>query len=468
MRVFFSLSAILLLSCFKLTAQYTYFSGNYNPILQILANPAAGIGRKAQIDVTGFGNSLNFSNSFLKVKRSALAYPTLPDSWGNLTPNVDNNIYKNFVPTGKHQPFALQLSQRVLLPSAFYQINHRHAVAIIGSYRQYANLYGVSSQLANLFYNEFDLSVLQNTIYTPSSISATKMSWLEYGLNYAYALLNTPKHRLYSGITLKLNKGLQAGYFKATNTAFLLSTVDNSSYFDSEVSLALSEGGTKAMSLSPNFFPQLKHSSSLQTAADLGISYEYRKATASDSNAAENLYKLKLSAAITDIGNIRFRKQENYYDLSIHVTQADLFRYMQLNSAKQVQDQIKLEYPANTGSPDFRMALPTALNIDADYNYNSRCYLNVSLHAPLVSKTTKLSVYDFTSICLTPRYEKRWYEIAVPFTFNSLYANTGSYILPGLALRGGPVCIGTYDLTALFRKNLAGVNAYLLLKYTIK
>ncbi len=90
------------------------------------------------------------------------------------------------------------------------------------------------------------------------------------------------------------------------------------------------------------------------------------------------------------------------------------------------------------------------------------------MHAPLVSKTNKLSVYDFTSICVTPRYEKRWYEIALPLTYSSLSANTGYYLMPGLALRAGPVCIGTYDLSALFRKNLAGVNAYLLLKYTIR
>lgn len=459
---------IFLLQLQTCTAQdYTaYQSGNFGGIFQLYGNPTGAIGREVRADILLGGLDINFNNSFLLLKKEAISYPTLPDSWRNQTPNVPNNIYKNFLPTGQSAPYALQFSQRLALPSFFYQINRRHAIALIGSYRQYANIDGVSQNLADLIYKEFDLSLLQNHTFVNDKFAATKMAWLEYGINYAAAVFNAANHRLYAGITLKFTKGLEANYVYASQTSFFLSTVDNSSYFNSDVSVASSEGGGKSVQLAPKLISQLKHAAALQAATDIGFTYEYRQSTLSDSNALN--YKLRVSAAITDIGGIRFQKQRNYYDLNIAVTQDDIFRYMSLNSAKQVQDQLQTDFPSNTGPSDFMLLLPTALNLQSDYNFNGRCFLNANIHLPLINNIQKLRVHDAAAISISPRYEKYWYEISLPLSYNTLSAQRKQYLQPGLSLRAGPLSLGTTDLTALFRKNLAGVNFYMLLKYSIK
>jgi hypothetical protein len=459
---------VVVLQLHTLTAQdyAAYQSGNFGGLFHLYANPAGAIGREIKADVMLGGLDLNFNNSFLLLKKEAISYPTLPDSWRNQTPTVPDNIYKNFLPTGQSAPYALQFSQRLALPSAFYQINRRHAVALIGSYRQYANIDGVSQNLADLIYKEFDLSLLQNNVFVNDQFAITKMAWLEYGLNYAVAALNTAQHRVYAGATLKFTKGLEANYVYASQTSFLLSTVDNSSYFNSAVSVASSEGGGKSVQLAPKFIPQLKHAAALQAATDIGFTYEYRTSTRADSNALN--YKLRFSAAITDIGGIRFQKQRNYYDLSIDVTQDDIFRYMSLNSAKQVQDQLQTDFPSNTGPSDFMLLLPTALNVQSDYNFNGRFFLNANLHLPLINSIQKLRVHDVAVISVSPRYENYWYEISLPLSYNVLSAQRKQYLQPGLSVRAGPLSIGTTDLSALFRKNLAGVNFYMMLKYSIK
>lgn len=445
-------------------AQFGYFTGNYGGIYSILANPAGSIGKKVKLDVALTGQEINFNNSFLSVNKSAIAYPKLPDSWKNLTPNVPDNIYKNFNPSGKRAPYAMQISQRSLLPSVYFQFNERNAFAIIGSYRQYTNIDGISQDLANLFYKELDLSLLQNNIHKNENLRASRLNWFEYGFNYALQIFNSNSHRLYAGLTFKLTKGLQSTFFYAPTTDFLLSTTDTSSYFKGNISYARSEGGSNSLSFSPFPISQLKHSTSLQMAWDIGLSYEWGEKT---QQANSQHYKLKASLALIDIGGIRFKKQQNYYDLTIDLTQSDIYRYLSLNSSKQLDSLLTVDFPPNTGNANFLIALPGLITMQCDWLLSPNFYITGGAAINTNNKNNRFAVHEQTNLYISARYEQKWYAIGLPLIYNRLSANRGQWLQPGLSLRVGPLTIGTYDATAFFRKKIAGLSAYALLNWVI-
>src|SRR5690606_34315607 len=155
-------------------------------------------------DVVAGGFDVTFNNSWVGVKRGAVAFPVLPESWRIYTPNVPGNIYKNFVfHKGGHER-AVLFEQNLLLPSVMYRINRRSTVAFVCRMRQTGNISGVSPALANLFANEFDLGVLQNNPVQNRNFNAIRMTWMSYGFSYARVLAEKKRHRLSAGATLQL------------------------------------------------------------------------------------------------------------------------------------------------------------------------------------------------------------------------------------------------------------------------
>ena len=90
---------------------------------------------------------------------------------------------------------------------------------------------------------------------------------------------------------------------------------------------------------------------------------------------------------------------------------------------------------------NFTTGLPTALQINLDYHLKDKFYVNSLLVQGLRSNPS-ISMKVPSSLSITPRWEGKWIEVAMPFALLDNY-NTFTF---GLATRLGPLFFGTDNL----------------------
>ena len=478
-----------LLFCSKEFLSQDYFSyggGNFSGLNQVISNPAAATDNRLKLDILPFGFDFNFNNSWFAVKREALDYTgkiTKPSSlqfpltWKNSTPNVPDNVFKNFNILRSQGNKSVILENRVLLPSALYQIDTKNAIAFTWSVRQIANIDGLSPDLTYLFEKEMDLSVTQNNRVQVKNFSAVQMSWAEYGLTYARVLEDKNKHFLKAGITPKLLKGLESAYLVVKDLDFLLSTKDSNSYFNTNFSYAHSSNFKSPFSDDNTVSDFYKGSAKLRLGLDLGFIYEWRphfqkykyKPNGKQLSWRKDLnkYKVKFGAAIVDIGKIKFDKEGTYYDLDVSINQRDFTKFTTVKNFDMFDSIVRTDYSSKNQSSDYAVVLPTAINTQLDYAINQFFYLNLSAHLTPFHKSKTLKVHNYSAICFAPRIEHYWFDISVPFTYNTLNARRFQYVTTGLALRLGPLSIGSTNLVPLFKGDVSSLNFYAMLKVSI-
>jgi hypothetical protein len=455
---------------------YSYGSGNYTGICGVIANPAAAANNKLKLDLLGAGFDVNFNNSWLAVKQRSLGYPNMPPSWKNSVSNLPDNIYKNFVYSGRQEPYSVILEQRFMLPSVMFELNPKNSFAFTWSLRQIGNVDGISSQLAHLFENEFDLSVTRNNRIQNKSLHIMQMSWIEYGFTYARVFNEKGRHVFKAGITPKLLQGVQAAYVVLKDLDFLFSNKDTLSYFNADVSFARSSGMTSAMKISPGLADRYRHATTLHPGLDIGFIYEWRRdnkkgpptaGAGKATNDEHGEYILKFGASLVDFGKIKFRKQTDYYDLALSIDQEDIIRYISSNNIRMVDSMLRVDFPVNTGPGDFTMYLPTAFNMQLDYSVYKSFFLNLSSHITQFNSDKLYKVHNYNAVCIAPRYESYWLDVSLPVTYNTLSARRSAPVTPGFSMRAGPLTIGSSDLGFLFRNDLPSLNFYAILRLSV-
>lgn len=455
---------------------FSYSGGNYGGISQVIANPAAAADNRLKFDLIPIGIDVNFNNSWFKVSRAALTSSNgaYPDSWKNATPNVPDNVYKNFTAFKTTKDRAAVVEGRVFLPSFLIQLNSKNSIAFTWSVRQIGNVDGISSQFANLFEKELDLGVTQNNRIQNKNLSAVQMTWAEYGLTYARVLKDRNEHFVKVGITPKILQGLESAYLVIKDLDFLLSTKDTSSYFNSKISYAHSSNLRSPVPVSDFYH----HVTSPALGLDIGIIYEWRpnyqkfKYRQSKNHYAwrkdMNKYRLKLGASIVDIGKIKFQKDGGYNDLNVSLNKDNFTQFTSVSDYKMFDSLLKAKFSDQNGKNDYSVLLPTAVNLQSDFAVNRFFYLNLSAHLADFYRSKDLRVHNYSAICFAPRIEENWYTIAVPITYNTLSARHSQYATVGFNIRLGPITIGTNNLMPFFTKgDLSAYNLFAMLKVSI-
>lgn len=453
---------------------FSYNAGNFSGINQVITNPATAADNRLKLDIILTGFDAGFNNSWFEFKRSSLKYKngSFPDTWSNTTPGVPDNVYKNFIPRTKTRDRAAIAEARLLLPSVMYQLDEKNAIAFTWSIRQITNFDGITPQLANLFENELDLSVTQNHPFRTKNLSAVQMTWAEYGITYARVLKDKHQHFLKAGITPKLLQGIESGYLVVRDLNYLFSTKDTNSYFNMDFSFAHSDNFK-----TPKSIDSYRFVGKPTVGLDLGIVYEWRPqyqkfkykrdGTHSVWRKDLNKYKLRFAAAIVDIGKIKFKKQGTYYDLDVSVRKENSTKFLNAQSFSDFDSIVRTNFTIPDQSGSYSILLPTALNTQLDYSINQFLYLNLNAHLANFYKSNVFRVHNYSFVSFAPRFEHYWFEVSVPFTYNTLSARRSQYIMTGLNFRAGPVCIGTNNLLPLFKGDVSNGNLYVILKVAV-
>lgn len=350
-------------------------------------------------------------------------------------------------------------------PAAMITLNNKNAVALSTRLRTGLSFTGVSNAVANMiFYGVNTSSSIVGNDYVLPTTTFNLNSFGEITATYGRVLINDEDRFLKIGVNVKRLIGLYSASFQiGENADFTLKRdpTDPTKSFININSLNLTynytdDGAYK--NIKPNFEWMTGQSSAGSGwGMDLGLIYEfrpdvrkysYRKKGVLTLDNSKNKYKYKLGVSLVDIGGVRFNNAlyTHSYAVAIAgktVNSSDFERMRGLQTTFDKVNSILGVTPAQDAH-DFTVALPTTIQFNMDYHLKDYYYLTTQWVQNLRTSQS-IGMQTPSLLAVTPRYERKWLEVAMPFALLDNY----SVLAFGLSLRLGPVFIGSDNLGSL-------------------
>lgn len=192
-------------------------------------------------------------------------------------------------------------------------------------------------------------------------------------------------------------------------------------------------------------------------ALDIGVVFERRASRPSQKSASGTRlepdvdYEFRVSASITDLGTMEFAQGNASTrllglqpGLGADINFDNLLSGV--SSFRELTDSVSTFAITEKINGRYKMTLPTALNLNYDYNFGNDWYVN----ANAVVDMTSLIPADYRlnylhNITITPRWEQSRRAVYAP-----IYVNQIGDVHLGAAARLGILTLGTQNLGALF------------------
>jgi hypothetical protein len=287
-------------------------------------------------------------------------------------------------------------------------------------------------------------------------------SFSEVGITYGRVLRDDNFHIARGGVTLKYLMGFVAGSLHTQNLTYnqgsadtidkikgdltALYTYNISSFIDNNVQNDMSAWFQRAGRWGIGF--------------DIGGQYEYHP------NGTPNEptpYMFSIAASITDIGGIAYIADTGSGRYDLNVANINTGRWIKQSYEDpgvyflRVQEDTNISMKATENVQKFRVGLPTAFRVNADYNATEN--INFAVNLLLNLKGTNGGVYKpayVNYLNFTPSYYSKNVRIGLPFTISGY--QTFSI---GLTFRWGPLYIGsTSAITTLMTTRINTLDAY--------
>ncbi len=306
-----------------------------------------------------------------------------------------------------------------------------------------------------------------NAIFGSSTISnnynqrINAATWGEVGLSAAHNVFKNEKHEISGGLTLKLlfpgsyaNLGLDK--FNGTITNNLGDVrLNNVGSQANPITLNIAYSG----GIADNFNDSSNYTQSLfgslkGLATDIGFTYKFK-------GENKNSYKIKAGVSIRNIGSMTFKGDDNSstnYTLSINDTNLvdglglDLTQFENAESFADIENillandnQNGVQFDKVSGQQDFKVKLPTVLNLYADVKIIPKVSVTAFWQQKVNDNNANDQITSQNSLSVTPRFNIGFFEVYTPVAFNEISGTTG-----GLGFRLGGFFLGSNSIvTAL-------------------
>ncbi|NTW25349.1 MAG: OmpA family protein [Lentimicrobium sp.] len=437
-----------------------FAQSNYAGVSGLVLQPASIADSRYRFDMVFFGFNAAVSNNYLAIKREAYFNPSL---WGTegfrekyIFENLDGNDKSGLT------------AQSVFLPSFMINLSENSSIAFSSRVRGFFNVDNITEEFAKLAFEGFDFEPLLYKDLTNANLSYQGNYWTEFGLTYANVLLNSGKHFLKGGLTLKFLQRMASGYAYVSELNYRFDGSDTLSLFQSKVNFALSSNFDEE-----EFIP-FKLTSDPGFGLDLGFVYEYRpnfKKYQYVMDGRENLmrpdrdkYLLRVGISLLDLGKVSYKKSIYSTDFIADVRNWDISN-LEIDNLEELYDTITSRFEIiDDGETEYQMSLPTAMSIQIDYNFAPDFYLNFS---PFIAFRKEKSIYsknhNYSTLNLTPRYDRKNIGVSLPMQLDEL-----NHFRAGIGLRLGFFWIGSNSLiSSLFSDKIYSTDAYLMVKFPI-
>lgn len=318
------------------------------------------------------------------------------------------------------EPVDFTTNAEIILPGfAFKALGWGFGISASGHIT--ANVIDVNSDLGRAVTdNSLDATTAAAIITNSGNQRVNATVWGEVGFSAARKIYENEKHRFNGGITLKLlfpgsYANMGAGNFSGNISYATGNPVLTNGH--ANVNLAYSgnfaDSFTDSSDYTSSLFGQLKG-----MATDIGFDYQFKSGTS---------YKLKVGASIKNMGSMTFKSDDNKstnYELDMAPGQElELAEFDNAESLSDVEA-VLLSHPEifteTSETTDFKVKLPTVLNLYADYNIVSKLNLTLFLQQKMNKDDDNNQVASQNLFSLTPRVNLGFFEAFLPVSFNEI------------------------------------------------
>lgn len=426
---------------------------NYAGINAIQQNPAATADSRYLVDIVLGSGGMYVNNDYFylpKNKTSFFGMAAYTEAVTNdgLSENLD--LTKSF-----NQG---TVNFRGMFLSGMVSLNPKHTIGLYSQARVAISLTKATPQAINFASSGFTNEALWNKPQTVRDLDFAAASWLEYGATYSTMFHNKNNNVWKAGANLKYCRAIAGGYVKDVDMDILIKNDSLADITVRNIEYARVDVGNDGRNVyAGNGF-----------GFDIGVQYEWREdatAYATDPKGVAmrersvNKYKLRAGLSIIDIGGLNFNKNTqvnrvqnkngiNYYWKG--VTYSDIEDFDTSFSNFFYGDSLKSRVADN-----FKMSLPTAINMQFDYHIKKDFYAGLQFQKDLnLGDKARPTSVEYVSII--PRWERRWFEVSLPISLMQYKT-----ISAGIFLRCGPLFFGSDRIGNLFGgKDLYGMDYY--------
>jgi len=415
-------------------------NSNYSGVYGSQYNPAKLTDEKVKVAVNLVSFNGLVNNDYYKFKNlNSFGGFTLDELGNGASHNGGNGALINLGIVGE-----------VLGPSFQFTVNNKLGFGFSSRARIFGQGKNINSAFldalnGNLGTDNPGLANIPLVDNTGFGINTTALT--DLGVKGAYAVIDNNDLKLSLGASVKLYKG--AGLNRFESNGYNLTYNNNPS-----------NPTISATNINWDLYTNLNPEKSLN---DYGFGDFFGGATGFGGDFGAELtlkeasgdkpYFLKFGASVNDIGAIKYN---DIRKLSIRGTgsaidpgKIDIF---DLNATA---DYLRSRgYNTTLTTSSVSQGLPTNLNLYADYAITKRFFVSANGLINLAN-TNSTNPYYHSFVGLVPRFESKWVDVSVPLTYNFMSQD----FKPGLALRLGPLSVGSDDLKILFTES-KGANIY--------
>lgn len=411
-------------------------------LLNAYNNPAELNNNNLKIDISVFNTSFNYSNNKL----------TISDMLSG------ENFEKKFF-SGSESANA-RIDALILGPGISYKKGN-WTYALTSSASMKANLINVDVALGDAIQNgNLSNIIASNFINSNENQRINGTVWGEIDLSTATKIIEISRHKINAGLSLRLLFPSAYANFSATN---LKGTINNTlgdlQLVNASANVNLSYSGTLAneyneLSNFSNFFSQGING----IATDIGFTYTFKK-TDSDE------YIINAGFAIKNIGSMNFKADQNTsidYNLNVQGAQSlDLNQFENITSLTQLEQQLNQPQNAQFFSKtstqkEYRIKLPTSINLYSDFKIYDKLHLTVSMLQKMVDDSENDIVTQQNTYTLIPRFNTKHFEVYAPQTINEISGFTS-----GIGFRLSGFYIGSSSGISALINNSKQADAYI-------
>ncbi|HLN53257.1 MAG TPA: DUF5723 family protein [Lentimicrobium sp.] len=425
----------------------------YNAIHGAILNPALPVLSPFYLDINIITAHVFIQNNFIYIKKEEDKFNRFLK--GEVESPDNKFYYDYYTPDLKHA----YTNFRLLGPS-FTIIAGKNAFGLSVAIRSATSFRNIPMHVAKFLYEGLYFPPQYDIRYDQSErMSFANLEFGEFGLSFSRIIHNQGLDIWSVGGTLKILPAFAGAYAFSEHVDFEVPHYDTLTVYDADMEAGLS----LPLNYETDEFKGTPLFKGFGAAMDLGIVYSRKKTAGINNYEIRRLcaqayypYHWRIGLSLIDLGSIRFNKNAKKLKVqngSFFWPGIDSLKY---NSSGGMITELSNRFyndPVQLVSDDkFRIALPTSLNIHADYNFISNWF--VSMVGVLPIRLSKAEVIRSSFISGGVRYENRNFHIGTNLTFDNKF-----YF--GLNGRIGNFFIGSENILSFFKiTDFTGTDLY--------
>lgn len=340
--------------------------------------------------------STSFEGEFVESEKFTDRYSKKPEKFAYGSANLN---YPSFIWAGKKWSAGFHCATRLELSAT-----------------------NVPYHMAKYFKEGFEYEPQNNTRYQVKNARAALLNWHEIGVTFAGVLFDNQKYYIAGGITANNLYGLNAMYLDVENADYVVPSDTFLTVYDftAEYGHAMPDNGTKGGS-----DPLAKRGYGFSFTTGLQI-YKNRNENFYEpclKTKGEKPYDYRLGISMIDVGYLKYTQGTRTYSFDHLSTDWEGIDTTNFEGFEQLDSMLSQKfygkYRESRDKHYLTIFLPTAASLQMDVPFNENFYVNLSViqRVPL----GKYSIRRANQIAITPRFESRRIEIAMPISYYELF-----------------------------------------------